>query len=170
VGDQRLPADAGGPVRLRRPSGRHARANTDAINRASRYSYGEATGITQTVRNYGASLGFAILGTVLITEFRSRITSSLTAKGLPGPAASAEAAKIAQLQGGNGNVATIPQFIRADFAGATREVLFGMCLIMAVAGLVALRGLNRGVQQETDWAAGELAGEDPGADLYQAPL
>ena len=38
-------------------------ANTDAINRASRYSYGEATGITQTVRNYGASLGFAILGT-----------------------------------------------------------------------------------------------------------
>src|SRR6516225_7759717 len=37
-------------------------ANTDAINRASRYSYGEATGITQTVRNYGASLGFAILG------------------------------------------------------------------------------------------------------------
>ena len=43
-------------------------ANTDAINRASRYSYGEATGITQTVRNYGASLGFAILGTLLITR------------------------------------------------------------------------------------------------------
>ena len=39
-------------------------ANTDAINRASRFSYGEATGITQTVRNYGASLGFAILGTI----------------------------------------------------------------------------------------------------------
>ena len=60
-------------------------ANTDAINRASRYSYGEATGITQTVRNYGASLGFAILGTILISAFRSRITSSLTARGLPGP-------------------------------------------------------------------------------------
>ena len=60
-------------------------ANTDAINRASRYSYGEATGITQTVRNYGASLGFAILGTILITEFRSRITSSLTAQGAAGP-------------------------------------------------------------------------------------
>ena len=83
-------------------------ANTDAINRASRYSYGEATGITQTVRNYGASLGFAILGTILITGFRSKIAASLTAQGLPGPAASAEAAKIAQLQGGNGNVAAIP--------------------------------------------------------------
>jgi Major Facilitator Superfamily len=56
-------------------------ANTDAINRASRYSYGEATGITQTVRNYGASLGFALLGTLLITRFRSAITASLTGQG-----------------------------------------------------------------------------------------
>jgi len=143
-------------------------ANTDAINRASRYSYGEATGITQTVRNYGASLGFAILGTILITEFRSRITSSLTAQGLPGPAASAQAAKIAQLQGGSGNIASIPQFIRADFAAATREVLYGMCVIMAVAGFVALRGLKRGVQEDTE-GAGQFAGEDPEADLYPAP-
>jgi hypothetical protein len=45
-------------------------ANSDAVNRASQFSYGEAADITQTVRNYGASLGFAILGTILITEFR----------------------------------------------------------------------------------------------------
>ena len=148
-------------------------ANTDAVNRASRFSYGEATGITQTVRNFGASLGFAILGTILITEFRSRITSSLVARGLPGPAASAEAAKIAQLQGGNGNVATIPPFIRADFAGATRDVIYVMAVIMAVAGLIALRGLRRGVQQETQESAAELAaqsrGQDPGADIYSSP-
>ena len=148
-------------------------ANTDAINRASRYSYGEATGITQTVRNYGASLGFAILGTILITEFRSRITSSLIARGLPGSAASAQAAKIAQLQGGNGNVATIPPFIRADFAGATREVLYVMAVIMAVAALVALRGLRRGVQQDTEQSAADVGaqspGQDPDADFYSAP-
>jgi MFS family permease len=147
-------------------------ANTDAINRASRYSYGEATGITQTVRNYGASLGFAILGTLLITRFRTAITSSLTGKGLPGPAASAQAAKIAQLQGGNGNVAAIPAFIRADFASATRDVLYGMAIIMAVAALVALRGLRRGVQEDTVQTAEEfssqLPGEDPGADLDPA--
>ena len=147
-------------------------ANTDAINRASRYSYGEATGITQTVRNYGASLGFAILGTVLITRFRTAITSSLTAQGLPGPAASAEAAKIAQLQGGNGNVAAIPAFIRADFASATHDVLYGMAVIMAVAALVALRGLRRGVQEdpvqtEEDFSS-QLSGEDPGASLDPA--
>src|SRR6202012_3671759 len=82
-------------------------ANTDAINRASRFSYGEATGITQTVRNYGSSLGFAILSTVLISDFRSNIPSSLVARGVPGPAASAQAASIAQLQGGSGSVASI---------------------------------------------------------------
>ena len=144
-------------------------ANTDAINRASRYSYGEATGITQTVRNYGASVGFAILGTLLITAFRSAITSSLTGRGLPGPAASAEAAKIAQLQGGNGNITGIPAFIRADFAAAIRDVLYGMAIIMAVATVVALRGLRRGIQEDTARTAEEfssqLPDEDPGADL-----
>ena len=140
-------------------------ANTDAINRASRYSYGEATGITQTVRNYGASLGFAILGTILVTEFRSKIAASLTAQGLPGPVASAEAAKIAQLQGGNGNVAAIPAFIRADFAGATRDVLYTMAAIMAVAALVALRGLRRGVQEDTDQTAAEFSHPQPDQEL-----
>ena len=144
-------------------------ANTDAINRASRYSYGVATGITQTVRNYGASLGLAILGTLLIIRFKSAITASLTAQGLPGPAASAEASKIAQqAQAGNGNPAAIPQFISADFASATRDVLYGMCVIMAVAAVVALLGLRRGVQEDTAQAPEELSsqlpGEDPGAD------
>src|SRR6201999_2071977 len=74
-------------------------ANTDAINRAGRLSYGEATGITQTVRNYGASLGFAILGTVLTFQFRSHLTDSLVAQGVPAQAAAASAARAAQLQG-----------------------------------------------------------------------
>jgi EmrB/QacA subfamily drug resistance transporter len=139
-------------------------ANTDAINRASRYSYGEATGITQTVRNYGASLGFAILGTLLITRFRSHVTASLTSQGLPGPAASAEAAKVAQLQGGNGNITAIPQFIRADFASGIRDVLFGMAVIMAVAALVALRGLRRGLQEDTTAAGTELSNQLPDED------
>ena len=72
------------------------------------------------------------------------------------------------MQGQSGNIANIPQFIRADFAAATREVLYGMCVIMAVAGFVALRGLRRGVQQEAGEGAGQLAGEDPDADLYPA--
>jgi len=144
-------------------------ANTDAVNRASRYSYGEATGITQTVRNYGASLGFAILGTVLLTQFRHQVTSTLEAKGLPSGAAATEAAKITQQQGGGtGAVTAIPQFIRADFASSVQVVLYVMCGIMAAAALVALLGLKRGVQEDTDTAP-DRAGEDPNADLYTAP-
>ena len=87
------------------------------------------------------------------------------------PAASAEAGKIAQLQGG-GNIANIPQFIRADFAAATRDVLYGMCVIMAVAAFIALRGLRRGVQEDTAAAGAapsdQLPDEDPGAGLDPA--
>ena len=79
-------------------------ANTDAINRASRYSYGEATGITQTVRNYAASLGLAILGTVLVSVLRNRLTTSLIAQGVPPAKAAATAATISQAsQGGGGS-------------------------------------------------------------------
>jgi hypothetical protein len=112
------------------------------------------------------------LGTVLITLFRSAITTSLTAQGLPGPAASAEASKIAQLPSGNRNITAIPAFIRADFAAATRDALYGMCVIMAVAALVALRGLRRGVQEDTARTAEEFSyqmdGEGRGADLDPA--
>ena len=58
-------------------------ANTDALNRVPRSRYGEATGITQTVRNFGASLGLAVLGTVLILENKSNLEATLGAEGLP---------------------------------------------------------------------------------------
>jgi EmrB/QacA subfamily drug resistance transporter len=132
-------------------------ASTDAVNRASRLSYGEATGITQTVRNYAASLGLAILGTVLVTVMRSHLTTSLEAQGVPTGQATTEAARLAQAQGGSGTVSSIPHFYRLDFAYATRSVLYGMALAMAVAAVVGLIGLRPGLQ------------EDPGPDGV-APL
>jgi EmrB/QacA subfamily drug resistance transporter len=128
-------------------------ASTDAVNRASRLSYGEATGITQTVRNYAASLGIAVLGTVLVTALRSQLTTSLIAQGLHSGPAHAEAAKLSQLTGGgggqgNGSVGSIPHFFRLDFAHATQTVLYIMAAVMAVAAIVAFVGLRRGVQQD----------------------
>ncbi len=58
-------------------------ANTDALNRVASNRYGEATGITQTVRNFGSSLGLAVLGSVLITENRANLESTLGAEGVP---------------------------------------------------------------------------------------
>ena len=123
-------------------------ASTDAVNRASRLSYGEATGITQTVRNYAASLGLAILGTILVTELRRHVTSSLVAQGMAPAEAASKAARMAQGRVGSGGVATIPHFYRLDFALATRSVLYGMALVMTVAAVVAIVGLRPGVQEE----------------------
>jgi EmrB/QacA subfamily drug resistance transporter len=123
-------------------------ANTDAVNRASSLSYGEATGITQTVRNYGASLGLAALGTILLFNFRDQLTNTFRQRGVPG-AASLAAKASQQHQGGSGsNVGSIPHFVSADFAHATSVVLYAMCGVVAFAGLVALIGLESGRQEE----------------------
>jgi EmrB/QacA subfamily drug resistance transporter len=119
-------------------------ANTDAVNRASNLSYGEATGITQTIRNFGASLGLAGLGTILLFNFRSHLTTSLRAMG--DPHAAADANKLAQSHG-SGSVASIPHYVSLDFAHATSTVLYVMCGVMALAGVVALFGLARGRQE-----------------------
>ena len=120
-------------------------ANTDAVNRAGNLSYGEATGITQTIRNFGASLGLAGLGTILLFSYRSHLTTSLKAMG--DPHAAAEANKITQSQQGSGSVSSIPHFVSLNFAQATEVVLYVMCGIMGLAGLVALLGLRRGLQE-----------------------
>ena len=97
--------------------------------------------------------GFAILGTILVTEMRSRLTTSLLAQGrAEAPGGRARRPDLAQSRGGGGSVASIPHFYRLDFAYATRSVLYVMAGIMAVAAVVALFGLRAGLQ------------EDPGSD------
>jgi MFS family permease len=120
-------------------------ANTDALNHAPPTAYGEATGITQTVRNFGSSLGLAVLGTVLITIFRSQVATSLIAQGLPPTRAHAMAAQIANLShnSGTGDVSKIPRFVQLDFANATQTILYIMAGVMGFAGLIALVALPR---------------------------
>jgi EmrB/QacA subfamily drug resistance transporter len=132
-------------------------ASTDAVNRASRLSYGEATGITQTVRNYAASLGLAILGTILVSQLRARLLTSLLAMHVPSARAHAVASHLSQAaQGGSGagsgGVAAIPHFVRLDFAYATRSVLYVMAAIMAAAAIAAFAGLRAGLQQADEGA------------------
>lgn len=144
-------------------------ASTDAVNRASRLSYGEATGITQTVRNYAASLGLAILGTVLVSQMRSRVTTSLTAQGVPRGRAASEASSISQFRSASGSATAIPHFIRLDFAYATRSVLYVMAVIMALAAVIAFLGLRAGVQQEETPAAVPEDGGESGRPAAARP-
>jgi EmrB/QacA subfamily drug resistance transporter len=132
-------------------------SSTDAVNRASRLSYGEATGITQTVRNYAASLGLAILGTILVSRVTSHATTSLMRNyHLSHAVAAAQAKHISQSR--SGGTSRIPHFIRLDFADAIHTVLVTMAIIMAVAAGVAILGLRRGVQADQAVEAVQSAG------------
>jgi EmrB/QacA subfamily drug resistance transporter len=77
-------------------------ASTDAVNRAIDASYGEVTGITQTLRNYGSSLGLAVLGTLLIRVNTDKVTTTLTGLGVPADQAQQLAGSLSS-QGGGGN-------------------------------------------------------------------
>lgn len=113
-------------------------ASTDAVNRSIGASYGEVTGITQTVRNYAASLGFAVLGTVLTTVLTGRLTGSLTDLGVPHGQAVSVAHDAAR--GGVASAGTLPPAIADhlhaavahDFATATQAVLYGMAIALAL--------------------------------------
>ncbi|HWA52862.1 MAG TPA: MFS transporter [Solirubrobacterales bacterium] len=130
-------------------------ANTDALNRVPASRYGEATGITQTVRNFGSSLGMAVLGTVLILQNKANLESTATSHGVPKKVADEIAEKISQGSGGGeapqhvgGAIGKVIANIPHDFALATQTVFYGMAGVMAVAFVVSLIWLPAGKVEE----------------------
>ncbi len=141
-------------------------ANTDALNRVPRSRYGEATGITQTVRNFGSSLGLAILGSLLITWNKSNLESAASAKGLPKAKADAvgecisqgEAACHAVGQQLGPKAGEIFSAVPMAFAEATRDVFYGMAIALAIAFVIALKFMPSGKVSE-----GEVPEDEPAA-------
>jgi EmrB/QacA subfamily drug resistance transporter len=132
-------------------------ANTDALNRVPKSRYGEATGITQTVRNFGASLGLAVLGSVLILENRSNLEATAAENGVPKAAADRIADAISQGSAGGsesapqhlgGPIAKVADAIPHDFALASRTVFYAMAAVMVVAFVVALVAMPSGKVEE----------------------
>lgn len=119
-------------------------ASTDAVNRAIGASYGEVTGITQTLRNYGSALGMAILGTVMLSAADSRMLSTLTGLGLS--QSQAEQIITSTGNGGGGGAAgaaanipnSVMHAIQLDFAQAIQIVLYIMAGMMVLALFAAL--------------------------------
>ncbi|MGW3912466.1 MFS transporter [Streptomyces sp. NPDC005070] len=129
-----------------------APASTDAVNRSIGASYGEVTGITQTVRNYAASVGLAVFGTVLTHTMTDRVVSTLTSHGLSSARAHDVADDIAQAVTGNADASRptgtgvaastmreVMSDVRMDFAEANQYVFYGMAIALAVGFFCALR-------------------------------
>ncbi|WP_189851445.1 MFS transporter [Streptomyces omiyaensis] len=129
-----------------------APASTDAVNRAIGASYGEVTGITQTVRNYAASVGLAVFGTLLSRAMTENVTDTLRARGVSPSVADQVARGITESVSGHGD-ATPPtgtgqvaeatrdamSAVRLDFAQANQWVFYGMAVALGVGFLCALR-------------------------------
>ncbi len=145
--------------------------STDALNRASRTTYGAVTGATQTVRNFGGSLGLAVLGSILITQNTSRVETTLRGAGLPAGQAERTAQKVANAGAGATKLSSVAAHasngvlhqLQLDFALSTRTVIYGMAGAMALAFLVAVRFMPRGRSAQQVEAAEELAAGGPGA-------
>ena len=95
-------------------------AATDASNRSAKETYGEVTGITQTVRYFGSSVGLAVFMTILIEN----------------TSAGASYYELARSSAG-----------RLEFAHAMQDVFYAMSAMLAVTFVVALVGLQRGRQE-----------------------
>jgi EmrB/QacA subfamily drug resistance transporter len=123
-------------------------ASTDAVNRAPSTSYSEVTGITQTARNFGASLGLAVLGALLISRNNTNVTAALTKHGVPSAVAhriaSSFSASSAGSGSGSGRSAALVHDVQLAFAHSTQTVFYVMAGVMVATFIVALRGLPRG--------------------------
>jgi EmrB/QacA subfamily drug resistance transporter len=125
---------------------------TDAVNRAPRGSFGEVSGVTQTVRYFTSSLTLAVLGSVLIHETRSHARASLAQLHIPARAASKIVASINTGAGttpphGRGTSAVYAA-VQGDFAQATRIVYLAMAGIMVASFLIAVRRMEHGIPAE----------------------
>jgi EmrB/QacA subfamily drug resistance transporter len=122
-------------------------ASTDAVNRAQSASYSEVTGITQTARNFGASLGLAVLGALLTTRNEVNISRVLTRAGVPRRTAREVAGSLGSglptPAGRSHQAASLVHDVQLAFAHSTQMVFYVMGGVMVTTFLVAMRGLPR---------------------------
>lgn len=130
-----------------------APVSTDALNRVPGTAYGEATGITQTMRNLGASLGLAVLGTLLVSQTRVSAEDKLEALGcskdVADGVASGLSSSIASGGGGGGGSSSLDGLcegvsgdqivgqIPAIYADASETIFYVMAGVMVVAYVFA---------------------------------
>jgi EmrB/QacA subfamily drug resistance transporter len=124
-------------------------ASTDAVNRAPARAYSEVTGITQTARNFGASLGLAVLGAILISRDESNVANALANAGVPSHVANKIAHAFSTHVGGgsvssSGRSPALVHRVELAYAHSTQTIFYIMAGVMAAVFIVALRWMPRG--------------------------
>ncbi|MCS4277477.1 EmrB/QacA subfamily drug resistance transporter [Mycetocola sp. BIGb0189] len=123
-------------------------ASTDAINRAPHAGYGEVTGITQTLKNFGGALGMAVIASIVTGRLTTLLTDSLGKFGAT-PAQVTDV--VNQVTGaGSGAAKDLPagipssvaqhilDSVKLDYAHAAQWGFIAMAIAMAVLVVLAL--------------------------------
>jgi EmrB/QacA subfamily drug resistance transporter len=139
-------------------------ASTDAVSRAPSASYSEVTGITQTARNFGASLGLAVLGSVLIAQTKTKVGAALVDAGVPHGEASRIASSFGASAGAgqsSGGSARVVHDVQLAFAHAMQPIFYAMAGVLAATFAITLIWLPRGKLSESTEPAAPLATLNP---------
>ena len=109
------------------------------------------------MRNFGASVGLAMLGTLLISQNRSNIESRFEDLGATKSQADQVVDSLSQSGGGDASdqiqqADRRPQdffhAVQQGFAESTEVIFYGMAIAMALAGIVALARIPKGKAPE----------------------
>ena len=109
------------------------------------------------MRNFGSSLGLAVLGTILILENKANLESTLGAQGVPKAKADQIADSISQgsssssagfAEAAGGHAQQLFAAVQHDFALASRTVFYVMAAVMALAFVIALAAMPAGKVEE----------------------
>jgi hypothetical protein len=126
--------------------------------------------MTQTARNIGASVGLAVLGTILTSRNTVNIASALVKQGVPAGAAHRAATSFGfgEAQSGSRGSSAVLHGVELAFAHSTQTVFYVMAGVLAATFLVTIRFYPRGRTQPAAEAEDGAAG-DAGAYAAVGP-
>ena len=130
------------------PDARHRPAPTRSTALRARAT-ARSPASPQTARNFGASLGLAVLGAILVSRNNTNVTGALTKDGVPPRVAHKVARRSASAlgsgQSGAGQPHAVVHAVQLAFAHSTQTVFYIMAGVMVTQiQIVAVRGLPLG--------------------------
>lgn len=136
--------------------------STDAVNRAPSSSYSEVTGITQTARNFGASLGLAVLGAILIARDKTNVSHALIKEHVSAGRAHeiAESFGAGSPGGGHAGGGRLTHALQLATAHSTQTIFQVMAAVMAATFLITFVWYPRGSLE-----LGEACPPEPAPEL-----
>jgi hypothetical protein len=122
-------------------------ASTDTMNAAAAKLRGEASGVMQTVRQVGGTVGLAIMGTVVANVRSSKLTNSVEQLGGSAAQATDVGKLLADPSASSADLAKVPPDVLTAasdaFVSAVGTSYYACAAVMIVAALAAAAVLRR---------------------------